>query len=191
MIQTKIPHLTQISPNFTAERSGRLPIAVVVHKGEGSLSAIIDWFLRPVSQVSSHYVIALTGEITQMVSEGDQAWHAGILIHPTWPLLETGVNPNRTTIGVELEGYAAGNTPLVQQVSLCELLADIYHRYGIIPTAETLVFHRELNGSKTCPGYNITKEVLLSVIKIVMADNSPQVETSVNSNDHSGTFNCA
>lgn len=191
MIKSRLATNTSLSPNFTAERGGRLPKAVVVHKGEGSYTSIIDWFMQPVSQVSSHYVISLKGEIMCMVEEQNTAWHAGKVITPTWPGLEPAENPNKYTIGIELEGYASGNTPLVQQVALCELVAEIFHRYKIEANAETLVFHREINGAKTCPGMNITKDTLLGVIKIITLDNIAPIETTAHSNDHSSTFQCA
>src|SRR5258708_18197834 len=38
------------------------------------------------------------------MKEEDTAFHAGVLVNPTWTLLRPGVNPNSYTIGVEHEG---------------------------------------------------------------------------------------
>ena len=50
---------------------------MVVHVTQGSYAGTISWFQNPAAQVSAHYVVRSSdGEVTQMVREGDTAWHA-------------------------------------------------------------------------------------------------------------------
>jgi hypothetical protein len=68
--------------------------AVTIHDVEGSYSGCISWFQNPAASVSAHYVARSSdGQITQMVSESNKAWHVG--------------SENGYTIGIEHEGYVA------------------------------------------------------------------------------------
>jgi N-acetyl-anhydromuramyl-L-alanine amidase AmpD len=83
------------SSNYTSGRSGHNIRWWVVHVTEGSYDGTISWFQDPDANASSHYVIEndSEGEITQMVSEDDTAWHAG------------NSDYNYHSLGVEHEGY--------------------------------------------------------------------------------------
>ena len=68
--------------------------AVIMHTMEGSYAGAISWFQNPSAQVSAHYLLRKSdGQITQMVREYHQAWHAAY--------------HNGYTIGLEHEGYAS------------------------------------------------------------------------------------
>lgn len=79
--------------NYSAGRS--TPFThVAVHTTQGSYAGAISWFKNCSSQVSAHYVLRSSdGQITQMVREGDRAWHIG--------------SSNGYTVGLEHEGYIA------------------------------------------------------------------------------------
>src|SRR5918994_7498742 len=64
---------------------------VVVHVTEGSFLGSVRWLRNPRSHGSSHYVISRRGEIVQLVSTSDVAWHAG------------NGRTNRRSIGIEHE----------------------------------------------------------------------------------------
>lgn len=84
------------SSNYSTAGNGRS--AVIMHTIEGSYAGGISWFQNPSSNVSAHYVIRRSdGQITQMVREYHQAWHAAY--------------HNHYTIGIEHDGRAsdAGN----------------------------------------------------------------------------------
>lgn len=66
---------------------------VVVHVIEGTAPGAVSWFRNPRARASAHYVVGREGDVTQMVSERQVAWHAG----NGWV--------NRHSIGVEDEGY--------------------------------------------------------------------------------------
>ena len=68
--------------------------AVILHTMEGSYAGAISWFKNPSAQVSAHYLIRKSdGQITQMVRENQQAWHAKY--------------HNHYTVGIEHDGYAS------------------------------------------------------------------------------------
>ncbi|MEN1957507.1 N-acetylmuramoyl-L-alanine amidase [Luteimonas changyuni] len=84
------------SSNYSTAGNGRS--AVIMHTIEGSYAGGISWFKNPASNVSAHYVIRRSdGQVTQMVREHHQAWHAAY--------------HNHYTIGIEHDGRAgdAGN----------------------------------------------------------------------------------
>jgi N-acetyl-anhydromuramyl-L-alanine amidase AmpD len=65
---------------------------VTVHTTQGSYASTISWFQNCASSVSAHYVIRSSdGQVTQMVTEANKAWHVG--------------TSNGYTVGIEHEGY--------------------------------------------------------------------------------------
>ena len=95
---------------------------IIIHDTEGSYAGTISEFQNPLAYVSSHYVIRSSdGQITQMVANGNVAWHAG-----NWYV-------NMHAIGIEHEGYAiTGATWYSEQLyqasaRLVRYLADKYH----------------------------------------------------------------
>jgi hypothetical protein len=65
---------------------------VTVHTTQGSYAGAISWFRNCSAGSSAHYVLRSSdGQITQMVREGDKAWHAG--------------SANGHTVGIEHEGF--------------------------------------------------------------------------------------
>lgn len=81
------------SCNYTAGRN--TPFThVAIHTTEGSYAGAISWFKNCSAKVSAHYVMRSSdGQVTQMVREGDRAWHIG--------------TSNGYTVGIEHEGYVA------------------------------------------------------------------------------------
>lgn len=78
--------------NYSVGRSRAID-TVVIHTIQGSYLGAISWFKNPSSNVSAHYVVSKTGEITQMVQDKDTAWHARC-----W---------NSHAIGIEHDGYVS------------------------------------------------------------------------------------
>ena len=75
-----------------SSRSGVAVSAITIHTIQGSYAGAISWSQNCSSNVSYHYVIRSSdGQITQMVSEANKAWHVG--------------SENPYTIGYEHEGY--------------------------------------------------------------------------------------
>lgn len=91
--------------NFRKGRpAGFVPQAIVVHIIVGSLGSADSHFNDPQATVSAHYGVGKDGRIHQYVEEADTAYHAGIVVRPSWSLIKPGVNPNFYTIGIEHEG---------------------------------------------------------------------------------------
>ncbi len=68
---------------------------IVVHVTEGSFWGSVRWLRNHRSHGSSHYVVSRGGDVVQLVSTSDVAWHAG----NRWV--------NRHSIGIEHEGFTA------------------------------------------------------------------------------------
>lgn len=100
--------------------SGNSDTAVVLHTMEGSYAGAIAWFQNPSAQVSAHYLIRKSdGQITQMVREYHQAWHAAY--------------HNYYTIGIEHDGYASdpGNWSLAMVNASARVTRSICTRRGV------------------------------------------------------------
>ena len=80
------------SCNYTTGRGGTTISSVTIHYTQGTYAGAIAWFQNCSAKVSAHYVIrSVDGQVTQMVSEADKAWHVGVA--------------NSYTIGIEHEAY--------------------------------------------------------------------------------------
>ncbi len=129
------------SCNYAVGRSMD-PTNVVVHYTAGTYSGAIAWFQNCEAQCSAHYLIrSIDGQVTQMVSESDRAWHVG--------------NENGYTIGIEHEAY--GNiysffTEAMYQSS-ADLVCDIATRRPVINTHR--LFYRDTLDDGTVLNYGL------------------------------------
>ncbi|CAF0784940.1 unnamed protein product [Rotaria sp. Silwood1] len=138
------------SPNYT---SGRLaPISGIVLHGTAG-DGTIEWFLNPASKVSAHYVVGQDGKVTQMVSEANTAWHAGVVSSTS--ILANNGNPNSYCIGIEFSRNKTNDNimPEIQILSGLDLVNNIRARYPNIKT----YFHDEISIGRICPGPNFPK----------------------------------
>ncbi len=86
------PAILNLAASCNYNKRTKSATAVVIHVTQGSYASAISWFKNCNSGVSAHYVIrSFDGQITQMVSESNKAWHVGI--------------NNGFTIGIEHEGF--------------------------------------------------------------------------------------
>lgn len=106
---------------------------IVIHETDGSYLSAVNWFLNPRSRVSAHYLVrAWGGGITQLVAEGDTAYHAR--------------NANPYSIGIETEyspRQAIWHTD-AQYRNTAALTCAIARRYGIPTNRAYIVGHKEL-----------------------------------------------
>ena len=84
---------------------GLYPKAVVNHVAQGFYTTLQSMMRSPDPGKSWHFAVSRKGEITQSVSIWNPAWHAGDVNTPTWRGY-TGGNPNKSTIGIECEGFS-------------------------------------------------------------------------------------
>ncbi len=125
--------------NYTNASRGSSSIdMVVVHTAQGSYSGTYNWFQNCSAGASAHYVLrASDGEITQMVTEADTAWHAG----------DSGTNAR--SVSIELEGYIEDPDRWFTDAaytSLASLIADISARQGIAVDRTHIIGHMEVPG---------------------------------------------
>lgn len=142
------------SPNFS-DREGHSISAIVIHVMEGTFEGTRSWFGSKKSKVSAHYGLSFEGEIDQYVQEENAAWHAGLVVAPTSPLVtdyRKGINPNLYTIGIEHEGTRHSPWPSAMYEASVRLSADICRRRHITPDRVHIIGHREIRADKSCPG---------------------------------------
>lgn len=148
--------------NFRKGRPlGFRPEAIVIHIMDGSFSAGESVFLGEGTQKSAHYGISREGVIHQYVDENDTAFHAGIVVNPTWELLKPRVNPNFYTIGIEHEGGPDDVWPEAQLTASAGLIGEIVARWNIAVDPLHLVRHHQIRATKTCPGNWLQLEELI------------------------------
>lgn len=109
----------KLSPNFTAGNGTFKPVGFIIHGTLGAYAGAVEWLCTPPekrtpeSWSSAHLVIAKDGRATQLVKNGDIAWHAGMVSNPTEyakkflkkELTGKFVNPNSYLIGIENEWF--------------------------------------------------------------------------------------
>src|SRR5688500_15991412 len=109
------------SANHTASARGIKSVdRIVIHVTEGSFWGSVRWLRNSRSHGSSHYVISRGGDIVQLVSTSDVAWHAG----NRWV--------NRHSIGIEHEGFTRrGGFTRAQYEASAKLVAYLAARAGM------------------------------------------------------------
>jgi len=127
--------------NFQKGRTDKIT-TVVIHTTEGSYAGTIQWFQNPQAETSAHYVVRSNdGEVTQMVRDGDTAWHAK--------------GGNAYGIGVEHEGYvndAKWYTDAMYRSSAA-LVKHLCDAHQIPKDRKHIVGHSEVPGNDhTDPG---------------------------------------
>ncbi|MCF8276387.1 MAG: N-acetylmuramoyl-L-alanine amidase [Flavobacteriales bacterium] len=103
-----------------SSRSGTAISAVTIHTIQGTYAGAISWAQNCNAQVSYHYVVSNTGQITQMVCEVDKAWHVG--------------SENPYTIGIEQDGVVSdpNNYTAAMYAATGDIVSDITQSgYGI------------------------------------------------------------
>ncbi|MCS5679006.1 MAG: N-acetylmuramoyl-L-alanine amidase, partial [Acidimicrobiales bacterium] len=130
---------------------------VIIHTVQGSYSGCISWFHNCASQVSAHYVVSTTGEITQVVDEIDVGWHVR--------------DCNWHTIGIEHEGYvddpALWYTDAMYSAS-AGLTADILADWGLPADRNSVQGHDEVgwlcNTNHSDPGSGWDWDYYMSLV---------------------------
>jgi hypothetical protein len=116
-----------------SNRTARSIDQLVVHVTEGSFVGSVRWLRSRRSHGSSHYVVSRRGEVVQLVSVTNVAWHAG------------NRGTNRRSIGIEHEGWTArGGFPEAQLDTSARLAAFLARRYGIPFDRAHVIGHHEV-----------------------------------------------
>jgi N-acetyl-anhydromuramyl-L-alanine amidase AmpD len=122
------------SANHTSSARGIKSVdRIVIHVTEGSFWGSVRWLRNSRSHGSSHYVISRGGDIVQLVSTSDVAWHAG----NRWV--------NRHSIGIEHEGYTRrGGFTQAQNDASAKLVAYLAARAGMPVDRVHVIGHDEV-----------------------------------------------
>jgi len=154
------------SPNFDQRESGAVPQAVIIHcislpPGEYGGSEVLDFFANKLNshahpyfleicdlKVSAHFFIRRDGQLIQLVSTKQRAWHAG----ESMCLGQSGVN--NFSIGVELEGLDSDTDGYTdpQYFKLNELLDSLTESYPDIDASNIFAHSDIAPGRKPDPG---------------------------------------
>jgi N-acetyl-anhydromuramyl-L-alanine amidase AmpD len=106
---------------------------IVIHVTEGSFWGSVRWLRNRRSHGSSHYVISRGGDVVQLVSTSDVAWHAG----NRWV--------NRHSIGIEHEGFTRrGGFTTAQYEASARLVAYLAARAGVPIDRRHVIGHAEV-----------------------------------------------
>jgi hypothetical protein len=106
---------------------------VVVHVTEGRFWGAVTWLRNRRSHGSSHYVVSRRGEVVQLVSTSDVAWHAG------------NRRVNRHSVGIEHEGWTRrGGFTKAQYRASARLTAWLAHRAGMAVDRRHIIGHDEV-----------------------------------------------
>jgi len=111
-----------------SSRSGTAISAVTIHTIQGTYAGAISWAQNCSANVSYHYVVSSTGQITQMVCETDKGWHVG--------------TENPYTIGIEHDGYVSNpnNYTATMYATTADLCFDISQSGYAISSLRTAYF---------------------------------------------------
>lgn len=148
--------------NFCKGRPfGFRPEAIVLHIMDSDLADGEALFRNPASCKSAHYGVSREGEVHQYVDENDAAFHAGIVVNPTWELLKPRVNPNFYTIGIAHEGLANQPCTKDQLWASAQLIGEIVQRWNIALDNRHIIGHQQIRASRECPGTSLVISELL------------------------------
>ncbi len=144
------------SDHWHSGRSQQLD-RVIIHTTEGSYDSAISWFRSADNPylTSAHYVIRSSdGEITQMVSEQDTAYHVR-----DW---------NSRAVGIEHEAISSNPAWFTEAMyrSSARLVRDICDRWGIPMDRQHIVGHVEAPGNDhTDPGPHWDWDYFMSLVQ--------------------------
>ncbi|HXH87557.1 MAG TPA: N-acetylmuramoyl-L-alanine amidase [Gaiellaceae bacterium] len=122
------------SANHTSSARGIHSVdRIVIHVTEGSFWGSVSWLRNRRSHGSSHYVISRGGDVVQLVSTSNVAWHAG----NRWV--------NRHSIGIEHEGFTRrGGYTDAQYRASARLVAYLAAKAGMPVDRRHVIGHAEV-----------------------------------------------
>ena len=151
--------------NFTkAHRAPTSLRSVVVHVTEGAFWGSVRWLKNPRAHASSHFIVARSGKIVQLVHISDIAWHAG-----NWKV-------NVGSVGIEHEGftYGPGGFTAAQYEHSARLTAWLARRALMPIDRDHIIGHAQVpapgggaggSGHHTDPGPNWSWRHYLALVR--------------------------
>jgi N-acetyl-anhydromuramyl-L-alanine amidase AmpD len=155
-----------ISPNQEYLRRGNKIQGFVIHMTEGSFKSAVEWCTDVKSQVSYHFIINTDGEDVCLVMPENTAWHAGLRKNSAEYTKVLGLNPNLTTIGIALAGFADIG-PTASQISACaKIINTLAVYYNIAIDKNSIIPHHDIRSDKICPGQYVDKGTLIYLARL-------------------------
>jgi N-acetylmuramoyl-L-alanine amidase len=154
------PAIWRPSPNYNS-RGGYGVSLVVIHSCEGAYSGCWGWLTNTAAQASAHYVVREDGgEITQLVTEANRAWHVAAAYQCTnaggVQCNLNNVSTNNFSVGIEHAGFASQaswSAGIIE--SSAKLTCDITKSHGVVRDRNHIVSHAQLQPyNRTDPGPN-------------------------------------
>jgi len=150
-----------MSPNCEYLRRGNKIQAFIIHMSEGSFESSKKWLLDYNSQVSYHFLIDTNGDDICLVMPENTAWHAGLRVNSKKYTEFLGSNPNLTSIGIGLAGYASTG-PTAPQIAKCAKLINFLSAYYGVPIDKNhIIPHHDIRTDKICPGLYVSIDSLV------------------------------
>jgi N-acetyl-anhydromuramyl-L-alanine amidase AmpD len=176
--------------NHWIGREGQTPKYIILHGTAGFTNAndVAQYFARPDTEASAHYVVGQDGTVIKCVQEQDAAWSNGPVSGPSGisgdgvhhdSFWDTGINPNLLTIAIEHVKPHTDNSDTLtpaQKLASFNLVADICGRQKIPARAAdasggiTGHFSMDPVNRSRCPGpypfdelYQFLKEHFMSL----------------------------
>lgn len=170
--------------NFAHGRPGAIDM-IVIHVAVATLQGTFNTFNNVAEQKSSHYCVGEAGEIWQFVQEADTAWHAGLLVGATSPLVlsRPGVNPNSYSVGIENAGNYPGDllpddfTP-TQYDANGWLVAQVAKAHNIPLDRTHIIGHNQIRSDKDCPGTKVSLDRIIAIAQGYMNGNTVPAPTT-------------
>jgi N-acetylmuramoyl-L-alanine amidase CwlA len=97
---------------------------------------------------SAHYVVGLAGEILRMIPDNEKAWGVGALQYRPGVEEALGLDPNNTTISIEMCIDKAGAFPQETEAGAAWLSSWLLDKYRL--SEDNLYRHHDITG-KLCP----------------------------------------
>ncbi len=140
--------------NYASGRSAKLN-KIIIHVTQGSYAGTISWFQNPDAQVSSHYVVrSKDGQVTQMVRDGNTAYHAR--------------SANASSLGIEHEGFVDDASWFTDSMyrSSAKLTRHLAKKHGIPVDRKHIIGHSEAPGNDhTDPGKHWNWDKYMKLVK--------------------------
>src|ERR1700761_9390108 len=148
------------SSNFLSGRAGLSVEAIVLHRAGVSLRQLDLRSQQSSVYQSAHYAVGSDGEVHHYIDEKDTAFHAGMVVFPSWTSIKAGKNPNLYTTAIELEGGVPGPPSDAQYDAVAALLSEIAGRWNLPIDAEHVVLHSEIRTGVDCPDSSLDRRRL-------------------------------
>lgn len=154
------PAIWRASPNYNS-RGGTPVSLVVIHSCEGNYAGCWGWLRNSQAGASAHYVVREDGgEITQLVTEANRAWHVAAAYECSragnQQCNRNGVSTNTFSVGIEHAGFASQaswSNGIIE--ASAKLTCDITKSHGVPRDRNHIVSHGQLQPwNRTDPGPN-------------------------------------